>query len=352
MNKPRIIIADTDINIVFPIQLEFIKEFFEKIDLELITDNECFINLFQTPQTVDILIVTERWYSENIRKHNIANVFVMSESLKEENSAEQFENVIYKYSSPKEILEQIKGLCRECLKGNIGNSNKTQVIMVYSAAGGAGKTAIATGMSSYLAKIYKNVLYINASWMHTFQTILDNPTTFYDIDIYAHLIAPSDNVLYDIKPILRNEGFTYIPPFKAALMSLGIDFDIYKKIILSAKKTNDYDYIIVDVNSEFNLEAISLMEISDRVVIVMKQDLQSANATNCLMANMNGASSDKYIYVCNDYDDEQHNAIASSKLSSKLKGIEYVEHINTTGVLKPSDIANEKGIGKLVIQLL
>ena len=40
MAKPRIIIADTDINYIIPLQLKFVEDFFEKIDLEIISDKE------------------------------------------------------------------------------------------------------------------------------------------------------------------------------------------------------------------------------------------------------------------------------------------------------------------------
>ena len=35
MAKPRIIIADTDISYIIPLQLKFAEDFFEKIDLEI-----------------------------------------------------------------------------------------------------------------------------------------------------------------------------------------------------------------------------------------------------------------------------------------------------------------------------
>ena len=38
MAKPRIIIADTDISYVIPLQLKVVEDFFEKVDLEIITD--------------------------------------------------------------------------------------------------------------------------------------------------------------------------------------------------------------------------------------------------------------------------------------------------------------------------
>ena len=42
MAKPRVIIADTDEGYISTIQLKFVKEYFDKIELEIITDKEYF----------------------------------------------------------------------------------------------------------------------------------------------------------------------------------------------------------------------------------------------------------------------------------------------------------------------
>ena len=39
MARPRVIIADTDLNYVAPLQLKFAKEFFEQIDVEFLVKN-------------------------------------------------------------------------------------------------------------------------------------------------------------------------------------------------------------------------------------------------------------------------------------------------------------------------
>lgn len=95
MAKPRIIIADTDISYVIPLQLKVVEDFFEKVDLEIITDKEYFETLFSTPQRVDILIVSEDLYSQAMQRHNIAHTFVMNEQYEEEQTADLNVNHIF-----------------------------------------------------------------------------------------------------------------------------------------------------------------------------------------------------------------------------------------------------------------
>lgn len=82
MARPRIIIADTDVNYILSLQLKFVEEFFEKIDLEIITDRNYFENMFESPQRAEVLIVSEDLYDLSIQKHNIGNVFLMTEKMK------------------------------------------------------------------------------------------------------------------------------------------------------------------------------------------------------------------------------------------------------------------------------
>ena len=60
MAKPRIIIADTDINYIIPLQAKFAKEFPGETDLEIITEPAYFEQLFSSPQKIDILIVSNQ----------------------------------------------------------------------------------------------------------------------------------------------------------------------------------------------------------------------------------------------------------------------------------------------------
>ncbi|MFR5740308.1 MAG: hypothetical protein ACLUEC_14180 [Coprococcus sp.] len=122
MRKPRIIIADTDINYILPLQFKFVQEFFEKIDLEIITDQEYFEEMFSTPQTIEILIVSEELYGVTLQKHNLKNIFMMTEQREEEQTAELNVTRIFKYTSTKEIFSEIVGKSISVL--NIENSEK------------------------------------------------------------------------------------------------------------------------------------------------------------------------------------------------------------------------------------
>ena len=353
MAKPRIIIADTDISYIIPLQLKFVEDFFEKVDLEIISDTEYFDTLFSTPQRADILIISDELYSQSMQRHNISHIFVMNEQYEEEQTADLNVNHIFKYTSIKEIFNEITGKSADVLKIENNGKQETQIILFYSASGGAGKTTVAMGVSASLTKNYKRVLYINAARLQVFQHMLENHSAITAADVYAKLATATDNIYEDIKHVIRKELFNYLPPFKAALMSLGLSYSVFEKIVSSAKKSGDYDFIVVDADVTFDEEKAFLFNIADKVIVVTKQNLASVLATNILVANINGANTEKYTFICNDFDKEKDNALISPNVSVKFSVGEYIEHFKHYDNMKPDDLSKESSIQKaafLIIQ--
>lgn len=351
MAKPRIIIADTDVNYIIPLQLKFVEDFFEMVDVEIITTEEYFETLFSTPQRADILIVSEELYSQSMQRHNISHIFVMNEQYEEDQTADLNVNHIFKYTSIKEIFNEITGKSADVLKIKTGTKQETQIVMICSGCGGVGKTTVSAGAAAVLTKNYKKVLYINAAHLQNFQHITENASCIAAADVYAKLTMASDHIYSDIKHVLRKEVFTYLPPFKAALVSLGLNFDIFEKIILSAKKSNEFDFIVVDTDSSFDEFKMRLIDLADKVVVLTTQSFTSVLATNNLVGNINGANSDKFVYVCNDFDKSKENALISPQIIPKFNVSDYVDHIENCESLTSDDLSKEVGVQKMAFLL-
>ena len=330
MEKTRIILADLDVDYILPLQYKFIEVFFDKIELEIITDYRYFEYLFETPQQAQILIVSEQLYRDSLLRHNINHIFLMKEnqysSIETENDARIVP--IYKYSSVKEIFEAIIGRSNDEFKKEQELDKETSIIVVTSANGGAGKTTVAMGISINLAKNYKKVLFLDANWLQNFQIYLTNQASINDQDVYMQMAGNRDGIYEKIKHLIRNEMFDYLPPFKAPLISLGISRDIVKKIALEAKREKEYDYIIIDTDSSFDEEKMELANIANKVIVVMNQDEASVMNTNLWVKNIDGANTSKFIYICNKYDLREKNAIVSSEKEIGFTINDYVEKTN------------------------
>ncbi len=347
MARPRVIIADEDANYIVPLQFKFVTDFFNKIDLEVITDKEYFEEYFTKPQNAEILIVSDELYDSSLQRHNIQNIFVMMEQYDDGGTGDLNVTQLFKYTSIKEIFNEIIGKSAGVLNVAAVEKKETQIILVTSAAGGVGKTTVAMGVAACLAQNYKRVLYINASRLQDFQFALDNSSPITSPDVYANLLNARDDVYNDIKHVIRKEIFSYIPAFKAALMSIGLDFSIYYKLALSAKKSGEFDFVIIDAESTFDEKKTDLIDLSDKVIVVTDQSYSSVYSTNLLLSNINGSNSEKYMFICNKFDKDDTNALISPQISLKFNVNEYVEKVPVNDIAKCNEISQINGLKKV-----
>lgn len=310
MSKPTIILADTDENYISSLELKFIDTLDEHINLEIITDEKYFEEYFSTPRTAEIVALSDELYTDALRKHNIANLCVLVESTESSGTEDLELKTIYKYSSLKEIYNEIIGMSTdpELRGGNV--SAETQVVMVYSPIGGSGKTSIAIGLSTCLAA-NKRVLYVDAEEINTFSVLLEGAETMSSM-FYSEFRPDNNQIYLNMKPQIRTERFSYLPPFKGSLSSIGISIESIIKFIECAKASKDYDYIVVDVDSTYSDDKAMLLSLADRVFMIAMQDRVSAHKMNMLLHNANCTDAEKYIFICNHFVTEAPNYIVST----------------------------------------
>lgn len=87
----------------------------------------------------------------------------MTEKNEEEQTADLNVTRIFKYTSIKEIFNEILGKSSDSLNVKNAGKKEPQIVVVTSAAGGVGKTTLAIGISACLSQNYKKVLYVNCS---------------------------------------------------------------------------------------------------------------------------------------------------------------------------------------------
>lgn len=351
MKKPVVVLADTDIKIITPLELRFLEEYDDKIDLQIITDREYFDEYFSTPKNVDILVADEALYSSELQKQNISKMFVLTEEVGPDKTSDLIAERIQKYSSIKEIFNRIVSLSSSVFGSSFDPVKNTQVLLFYSAGGGAGKTTLALGVSYCLTQNLKKVLYINAERINSYQYLLNSVIPI-SSNAYSSFYHSSPDIYARIKPVLRNEHFDYLPPFGASLSSLGIDFSIYKNIVESVKKTNEYDYIVVDTDTVFDNDKASMISVSDKVFIICEQNRKSLCATNMLLKNISYSDKEKFIFLCNKYNKSQENYLVSTQEKANFAVNEYIKTIKDIDSKKLAEICAEPEIQKVAYMII
>ena len=351
MRKPRIIIADEDSNYIVPLQYKIVTEYFDRVDLCIITDRSYYDDFFSKPQNAEILIISDALYDSSIQRHNIQNIFVMMDQIDEGGTGELNVTRLYKYTSVKEIFNEIVGNSAGFFTEE-ERKKETEIVTVTAASGSVGKTTIAMSIAACLARNYKRVLYINASNMQNFQMLLDDPSVITAHDVYAKLINPDMRGFATVKPVIRNEEFNYLPAFKASMISLGLNKSVYTSIAQSVKESREYDYIIVDAENTLDECKTDLLNISDTVIVVIDQSLNVVRATNMFLSNLNGGNSDKYLFVCNRFDKNSFNALHQTDTTPAFTVNEYIKDISTKDYVTYKDMAETDEIRRIAFLLM
>lgn len=352
MEKPKIIIADTDESYVIPLLNKFVEGLFDNVDFEIITDAGYFEEYCCTPHTASILIVDEQLYNSLVfRNQDIKNIFVLVSEKEDGSTTDLGVERIKKYTTTEDIYNAV--INKSGLYLTLKNVNKkaTKVIVFYSACGGVGKTTLAMGASSCLANEYNRVLYLNAANLQTFGYLLKDKTPIIDIGAYIKLGQGYENIYKTLKPFIRNEGFSYLPPFSDSLSQRNLKFTIYEKFIDDAKKSDEYDYIIVDTEPTYDDFKAKLLKLADNVVVVTKATASALYATNLLTKNIINVKDNKNNFICNDYNEAQAHILDEKRASLNFNLFTKVYHINDCDCLSPNAIAEEKEIKGFVAMI-
>ena len=230
---------------------------------------------------------------------------------------------------------------------NVQFSHKeTQVIVVTSGIGGSGKTTLSLALSECLARNHKRVLYISTDIMQGFSYYLQNKATLPN-DI-VHVFASADDKLYlGIMPYLRNEGFTYLPPFSRSILSIGLESKIYNRLIAAAKMAKDYDYIVIDTDLNLDETKAELVQNADKVIINVLQDAYSTYKTEHLVRSIDCRNNEKFLFVCNKFRRDINNDYMVSDIGQQFILTEYIEEVPSHKIHSLDSFADLSGVRNL-----
>lgn len=324
MNKPLIVLADTDATYLIPLEEKLTEELFGQAELEVITDQSYFSEYFSTPRTIDILIVAEHLYSTELMRHNISNTFVLSEDSFSDTGTDNVTR-IFKYSSTKEIYNQIIFKNKDIKRSQV-IQKETQVIVVSSPIGGSGKTTVAMALSLSLARNHKRVLFVSLDTVQSFSYYLGNKSPVPG-GITKAASAPEEKLFGSVMPYIRNEAFYYLPPFAHNIITVGLEYSFYSNFVSAAKKSKEYDYIVVDTSLEFDDARADLIKNADKVIMIILQDLISTAKTEFMIQNIDCRNTEKFVFVCNKFRRDINNDYISSSVGQQFIISEYIDEL-------------------------
>ena len=304
MKKIVMVLADTSQDYLSALEYKFLSEIGENVDLEMFSDENCFREYFSQPRTVEIALISESLYFSELQKHNISNLFVLTEA----EGATVTENLsvhhIYKYKSIKEIyFEATERSIRE-IGSNKSTASKTKLISFYSPSGGTGKTVLSLSFAMGLADAHQNVLYINAEPIQNFRLFLSDIAGL-PLEGIRALLKDRAKAYQYIKPYLRKEGIKYLPSILQPLDSWGLTAEIYRDIVLGAVKSGEYQFVIVDMGAGVYGKSMKLLEDSDKVMVVTNPSRAAMEKLRIWLDNIQLHDVERYLLLYNRFEREK-----------------------------------------------
>lgn len=352
MEKAKVILVDTDEMYLMPLERRFIDEFEAGTDIGVITDMEYLKEFFSEPQSMDVLVIDEKAYNQDMQRHTIGNIFILAEKA-EQGSQEKGSNLSYisKYTSVMEICREVLDNMSTDISGGAGAKETTRVIMVYSPVGGIGKTTVSIGLSGALAQKHKKVLFMGTDTLQTFG-IFNQGNALLGSGAEKAFLSHGDNIYEEVRASIYRDGFSILPQFMSSLSSLSITGSDYLHLIEKIKAAGDYDYILIDSGSEFTEHTSKLMGKADYKLILTGQDQISAYKLSCLLHNIDCSDTNRYVFACNKYRSDLENVLVSPEYLQKCRIKEYVEYEPEIDYMDKSQIAGIKSIQALAFSFI
>lgn len=154
---------------------------------------------------------------------------------------------------------------------DLNNRTSTKLIGVYSPIGGAGKTTVALALACKLKLHGYSVLFLNTEQFDSSSLVNE-----YGKDSIAALVESVNNehVNFKIKleAITRHglddvdylSGFTRLVDYEAVMS------DEISKVMQSIKRDSDYQYVVIDMDSNLDLINKIIFEDADQILLVEK----------------------------------------------------------------------------------
>ncbi len=344
MSIVKILIVDSDEKYIIALERLFIDGYDKHCSLTAITEKDYLDKIFGSPQSFDIMMINEQMFDPQFVKHEIDNIFVLTESNEDlGHRPEMNVSRIYKYSSAKEIYNAVVSNLRP--ESAASTRRKcAEIISIYSPSGGSGKTVLSFGLAAALSKKYKRVLYIGMDMLQTFGSFMKTPV-FIQSGFETPLKSKSEYIVDIAEPVIVNELFSILPPFSKSLTSMDIGCSEYLYLAERIKESGNYDNIIIDCDSSFVRDTSKIMSISDNVIILVDQSRSGLYKLERLLENIDCSEEAKFTFVCGKHKKEYD---FTSDINFSFT-IPYIESADEIGYEKLSDI-NE--IEKLAMKFI
>lgn len=227
---------------------------------------------------VDILLLTEGMICPET--DNCAAVKIL---LAEDNWQHMGYESVAKYQKTADLLKQVTlvfGTHSSRADELIRGTRSSKIIGVYSPVGGSGKTSIALLLAHCIGLRGKRAFYLNYERVDSTRELLAAKAQIGVSELLVAVHAKEQNIglslltkLYEAPKL----GFAYVNPADSGLEFNEVPLDEQMELVSQLSRTNSFDAVILDFDSELSIDKLQLLGCCDSVVTPFLPDVISLN---------------------------------------------------------------------------
>lgn len=276
MHRLKIILADPD-NIYVDRLSDFINSSFAStIKLVSCTRKVLLEHYLQASlDDYDILLINPEFFDEGSEIYKKIKFKIVLTEEKESGGAGC--DCLYKYQTGDSLVKKILELYYNSndFPNAISGCRLTQIVSVFSPAGGVGKTSVALGLATHLSQSGKNVFVLSLESLNSTACAFapsgsDGLTKVLLSLSYNPQLIPARVEMYKSKN--QDPEISYFEPTSCFLEISELAADDLLLLLTKIKNEGKYDIIIVDLDSAADNKLVSVLGHSDKVVLVSADD--------------------------------------------------------------------------------
>lgn len=280
MKKINIAIADKD-----SVYLDRLTNYFvmsaQSFEVFSFTTLDNLIQALTSGTTdIDILMLDEEMRCAAIDRCNISVKILLSNANRD---SEDDYHILSKYQKTSDLANAIallyakaSGHENDFATGNTG----TKLIGFYSPIGGSGKTTLSLALAHVLGQRQKKVFYLGMERIDSTCGILSDAAKMSVSDLLVAVHCHEPGIGLQVLTKLYSDpklGFSYIAPPESSLELNEISSAEQIEILDILAKLGQFDYVVLDFDSELNENKIQLLERCDQIVVPIVADLIGVN---------------------------------------------------------------------------
>ncbi|MBM6977010.1 hypothetical protein [Intestinimonas butyriciproducens] len=349
MARYQIVLVDQDEDYLSLLELRFLEHFGDVADIQLISDPAYFHTFFETPRKMDLLIINQELYIPELEKHSIGAVIRLSETpteLRRDGKG----CVLYKYTGMKVLFDELSPYLNRA-EERAARKQEPQLVCVYAPSGGAGATTLSLGICAALASRDRRVLYLNTETIQSFPGRLPQTPEVLSAACRDQILRGSGGAERLGREAFGSCGFDYLLPFEHSITTYGITLEHLTRLAEELRRSGRYQCVVVDCSSEFTQEKSALMSLCSTVLLTMGQDRLSCDRMESLLGNINIRDTDKFLFACNRYREDEENCLRDTLLG-RVHIAEYIPYLSQRTLACLEELGNNEAISRLAYRLI